>query len=46
LNVNNVFDVGYTPALTSPPATTCKPPGVTCNTGMGRTVLLTAKTQF
>lgn len=46
VNVNNLFDSGYTPALSSPPTTTCTPPGVTCNTGMGRTVLLTAKMQF
>ena len=45
-NVNNVFDVGYTAALTSPPVTSCTPPGITCNTGMGRTFLLTARTQF
>jgi hemoglobin/transferrin/lactoferrin receptor protein len=45
-NVNNLFDIGYTPALSSPPTVTCTPPGITCNTGLGRTVLLTLKTQF
>ena len=45
-NVNNLFDIGYTPALSSPPTVTCTPPGITCNTGLGRTVQLTLKTQF
>lgn len=45
-NLNNLFDVGYTPALTSPPSVSCTPAGVTCNTGLGRTVLFTVKTSF
>ena len=45
-NVNNLFDEAYTPALSSPPTVSCTPAGVTCNTGMGRTFLLTAKTHF
>jgi hemoglobin/transferrin/lactoferrin receptor protein len=44
--VNNVFDTGYSPALTSPPVTSCAPAGQTCNTGVGRTVLFTARAQF
>ena len=45
-SVNNVFDEGYTKALTTAPSVSCAPAGVTCNTGMGRTFLLTAKTHF
>jgi hemoglobin/transferrin/lactoferrin receptor protein len=45
-NLNNLFDVGYTPALSSPPTVNCTLAGVTCNTGLGRTVLFTVKTSF
>ncbi|MDX2203405.1 MAG: TonB-dependent receptor [Hyphomicrobiaceae bacterium] len=45
-NVNNVFDKSYTPALSSPPTVTCPAPALTCNTGIGRTVLFTLKSQF
>jgi outer membrane receptor protein involved in Fe transport len=45
-NVNTLFDVGYAPALSTPPTVTCTPPGIACNTNLGWTVLITMKTQF
>ncbi len=45
-NVNNIFDKSYTPNLSSPPTVTCPPPTTLCNTGIGRTVVFTLKTQF
>jgi hemoglobin/transferrin/lactoferrin receptor protein len=51
VTANNIFDVTYMPALATPPTTvSCGTPAAAasaaCQTGTGRTVLLTAKTQF
>jgi hemoglobin/transferrin/lactoferrin receptor protein len=40
MTVTNVFDLAYTPALTTPPT------GFTGDTGRGRTFLLTTRAQF
>lgn len=45
-NVNNLFDVGHAPALSLPPTVASTPPGITCNTGLGWTILIRMKTQF